>query len=555
MNKLISLIKTDVKNTYSLSSFTQSMTSKKNLWVNIIMGIAILSLLPSYYFMIRGLSNFYDIFFQIGQESYLLNTGIFASQLLIFVFGILYVMSKFYFSSDLNQLIPLPIKPSYIIGSKFASLMISEYITSLPVVLPFIILYGSKSGEGVLYWIYAILLILILPVIPLSLASLLVMLFMKYTNIGAKKDLVRVIGAVLFIIIAVWIQYSIQKLATSSVEMGEDFLIKLAEDSQYLVRTLGIVFPPSMWGTLALANSSILTGLLFLLLLIGISALSIFIVIYLSESIFLEGLLGNVEVATSRGKGSLKELDKTVSVAKPALALAKKELIMLFKTPVYLINSIGGVIIIPVILVMSLVTTDESMEPVMELLDSYPNIVNLGVIGIVISLAIINSIGSTTFSREGKNFWIQRVLPIKASDQAIGRILSSLVVQMIGIAILIPAIFFIKSLSFMDIILIILIGLLGSIPMTQIGMLIDISRPMLVWDNPQRAMKQNFNLLITMGVCTLIVMGLFFLVKSLIFNIDIVYIYIIIAGILSLMSIILHNILVKLIDRQFVELE
>lgn len=107
----------------------------------------------------------------------------------------------------------------------------------------------------------------------------------------------------------------------------------------------------------------------------------------------------------------------------------------------------------------------------------------------------------------------------------------------------------------MDIILIILIGLLGSIPMTQIGMLIDISRPMLVWDNPQRAMKQNFNLLITMGVCTLIVMGLFFLVKSLIFNIDIVYIYIIIAGILSLMSIILHNILVKLIDRQFVELE
>ena len=44
-----------------------------------------------------------------------------------------------------------------------------------------------------------------------------------------------------------------------------------------------------------------------------------------------------------------------------------------------------------------------------------------------------------------------------------------------------------------NIIGIVLLGLLGSIPMTELGMVVDIMRPLLVWDNPQKAMKENLN--------------------------------------------------------------
>ena len=554
MNKLISLTKVDLKNTYGVSSFTKSLTNKKNILMTVIIIISILSLLPSYYFMVKGLGSLYDAFFQIGQGSYLLNIGIFASQLLILIFGILYVMSKYYFASDLNQLLPLPIKPSYIIGSKFVTLMVSEYLTSLPLVLPFVIIYGLKGDIGLLYWVYSVLVLLALPIIPLVIASLLVMLFMKYTNIGRNKDLVRIIGAVIFMIAVIWLQFTIQKLAANSIEFKEDFFINLAMDSQFLVKKLGIVFPPSMWGTLALANSTNLTGLLFLILLLGVSIISIILMISLSETIFLDGLIGNIEVVAKRGK-SIKNMDKSVAVTKPYIALAKKELIMLFKTPVYLLNSIGGVIIVPVLLVMSYVTGEESMKPLIESLDTYPHLLTLAAVGMIVFLGIVNCIGATTFSREGKNLWIQRVLPIKARDQVIGRVLSSLAVQLIGIFTLILAIFFIKKISLMDILIIIVVGLLGSITMTQIGMVIDIARPMLIWDNPQRAMKQNFNVIISMGVGALLMVGLFFLIKSLITNIDIMYIYIILAAIFVLLSIVLYMILVKLIDRQFILLE
>ena len=44
-----------------------------------------------------------------------------------------------------------PIKPSYIIGSKFVTLMISEYITTLPLILPFILIYGLNTRVNILY--------------------------------------------------------------------------------------------------------------------------------------------------------------------------------------------------------------------------------------------------------------------------------------------------------------------------------------------------------------------------------------------------------------------
>lgn len=87
MNKLISLIKVDFKNTYSISSLVNSFKTKKNIWTTLVIFLSLLSLLPSYYLMIRGLGSFYDAFFQLGQASYLLHLGIFSSQFVVLFLG------------------------------------------------------------------------------------------------------------------------------------------------------------------------------------------------------------------------------------------------------------------------------------------------------------------------------------------------------------------------------------------------------------------------------------------------------------------------------------
>lgn len=555
MNKIISLIKTDLNTTFGLSSIAYSFKAKKNRWQIIIFALAMFSLIPSYFLLIKALVNFYDAFRQIGQQSYFLMMGFMGTQIIVLVFGLIYVMSKYYFSNDLNQLVPLPIKPSYILGSKFVTLMVSEYLTSLPIILPFIFIYGIKGHQGFIYWLYSFFLTLTLPILPLVIASIIIMVFMKYTNIKGKKDILRIITATIFIIVILTIQLQIQKLAQKALLQGEDFFFNLARDANLLVNKFGILFPPSKWGTLTLVNATKFAGVTNLLMFIFSGIIGFVIMILLSEKLFFDGLIGNIEVSASKGRGKNKDIEKGMVVNKPYLSLAKKELIMLFKTPIYLMNSVGGVLIGPIVIVMSALAGDESLEPVMDIIYSNMDIVTLATIGFIAFLGIMNSVGSTTFSREGKNLWIQRSLPIRAEDQIIGRLLASLAIQIIGITVTIISLIFIIRLELINIILMILIGLFASIPMTQIGMCIDIIRPMQNWTNPQQAMKQNLNVLIGMGLAVVYGGLIGLLVKFLYNKIDISLIYLIIVFILSLTTVVLYIVLKKLIIKQFQELE
>lgn len=554
MNKLIALIKIDLNTTYGWSAIKYSFKSKKNRWQSVIFLIVILSLLPSYILILKGLNGMFDIYSQIGQESMFLLSGFLVTQFIVFFFGLLYVMSKYYFSTDLNQLVPLPIKPSYILGSKFVGLMVSEYLTSIPILLPFIYIYGTKGGEGILYYIYSILLILTLPIIPLVLASLIVMIFMRYTNIGRRKDLLRVVGAVLLMGGIIYIQVKLQQTIGKNMA-DENFLVNLITDSNLLVKKLGLIFPPSMWATLSLSNPNSLASLFYLISFIGVGIIGFFIMMLLSEKIFFGGLIGNIEVSASKGKSGKKvSLEKSTRQTKAYIALAKKELLMLFKTPVYLLNAVGAVIILPILLPI-ITGGDEGIDGVMNLIGLNQDLIALAGIAFIVSLGILNSIGSTTFSREGKNFWIQRIIPIKSRDQIIGRVLSSLAVQLLGVISLTISLVFLIEIKLKTIILIAVVGILGSIPMTELGMLIDIIRPYLTWDNPQRAMKQNLNVVIAMGVGSLYLGGIGYVTFKSINNFDINIIYLSLILVFILSTLILYKVLEKLIVKQFREME
>ncbi len=555
MKKIISLIKTDFNITFGLSSIKYKLRNKKDRWQFIVLGLALMSLIPSYIFLIKGLGDIHDIYLSIGQRSMFLLMGFLMSQGMVLVLGLLYVMSKYYFSKDMGHLVPLPIKPSHIIGSKFVTLMISEYLTSLPIILPFIIIYGTKGNEGLAYWLYSMLLALFLPVIPLVLASIIIMIFMKYTNIGAKKDLIRTISAIFFVFIMIYFQLKMQAMANKALLGGEDFLLKLVSDSNLLVKKLGMSFPPAQWGALALSSYGDISGLLYLLVFILVGLLSFFLMIFLSEKLFFDGLIGNIEVSSSKGKKKKVDSNKLSKETRPYIALAKKEVMMLFKTPIYLMNAVGIVIMLPIIMVASSFTGDDSISLFLNSLESGSKIVSLGGVAFITAMGIMNSIGSTTFSREGRCMWIQRSLPIKVEDQILGRVLSSLFIQLIGIVTLVVSIFFIIRLSPLDILLITIFGLLGSFAMTELGMVVDIIRPFLDWDNPQRAMKQNLNVLIGMGVGSLYVGGLGFLIFKLINRLSLSLIFGLLGLVFILTSLGLFFLLKVLISKQFESLE
>ncbi|CCQ96790.1 conserved membrane hypothetical protein [[Clostridium] ultunense Esp] len=555
MNRILSLIKTDLNTTFGFSALEYKFKSKKDRWQIIIFGIAILSLIPSYLLIVDGLSSLYEAYRNIGQKPMFLLNGFLYSQLIVFIFGILYVMSKYYFSNDLSVLVPLPLNPRDIIGSKFISLMVNEYLTSLPIILPFIIIYGTRGKEGILYWLYSLILILFVPVIPLTLASIIVMLFMKYTNIKGEKDLLRIIGYFLLLIAILAFQFKIQSITQNAMIEGEDFFLKMATDSNLLVRKLGLGFPPSMWGALSLSSYSSIIGLLNLILFVGVAIIIFIAMIYLSERLFFDGLIGNLEVSISRGSSKIKATDYNKKIPS-FLALGLKEIRLLIRTPVYLLNSIGGVVIVPIIFIISTsMDGGQSLEGLNMLIKGNPHLISIAGVGMITLLGIMNCVGCTTFSREGKSLWIQRTIPIKAKDQIFGRVLSSLLVQFIGVGAVLCTVAYLGYLTIENVFWITILGVLGSIAMAELGMIIDIYRPLLDWDNPQKAMKQNLNVLIAMGIGALYLLGVGFLVYKLLDKVDILFIYGIMGLVFIITSFVLYMPLKKLIERQFQILE
>ena len=558
MNKLWTLIKTDVNVTFGLTAMKYRLRNLKNSWQILLFIFVIISFIPFYVMVVRLLANIYDAFTLIGQAPYFLFLGIFASQIMVLFFGLIYVMSKYYFSNDLEQLVPLPIKPTYIVGSKFVSLMISEYLVTLPILLPFIFIYGIKGGEGLLYWLYSLIVVAFVPVLPLSLASILVMIFMRFTNLKGKKDMLRIIGGSITIAIIIGIQFAMQNFFVTDPTGDMDFLLNLATNSNLMIERFGNIFPPTMLASFALSSYRFLSGLGWLVLFLILSGLVFLLMIYVSSKIFFTGLIGNTEASSgsSRKKTKASKKEGAYKLRPVFYSIAKKELKMISKIPVYALNSIGGVIIMPLLLLMPFLTgSGGDFDTISQMLSGSMEIVVLGSIGLMAFLGIVNSIGVTTFSREGKeNFWIQRVLPIKARDQIIGRTMASLAIQLLGVLILVVVLVFLIKIDLASAILIVVFGILSSVPTTLIGMIIDISRPKLNWTNPQQAMKQNLNVAIGM-LASIVYIGLIvILLRRLIGQIDMAFIYAIIAGIIAISSLAFYSILDKLIVKQFRDL-
>jgi len=121
MKVLLSLIKINLNVNFGISALKYRFTKeKKRLWEPVFALIGII-------IGIGSLVAFYSLFLfslfvggkSIGQPEIVLTIAFIATQLLVMIFGIFYIISSFYFSKDMNILVPLPIKPSQVLAAKF----------------------------------------------------------------------------------------------------------------------------------------------------------------------------------------------------------------------------------------------------------------------------------------------------------------------------------------------------------------------------------------------------------------------------------------------------
>jgi ABC-2 type transport system permease protein len=498
MSRLLALLGAGLRQNFGLALLKHKVfKQKKDLWLVLLVALGLLSVIPVIVLYFKVLGLVFSLLQSQGQETALLTLAILAGQLLILVFGLFYVLSAFYFSRDLEFLVSLPARPYEVIAAKFGVILVNEYLTAMLIVVPAFVVYGVMAAKPLAYWPLAVLVFLLLPVIPLALSGLLVMAMMRLVNVSRKKDFFLLAGSLALVTGVLFLQLGL------AGNRSPDELLKFFTAADGLARLVGEKFPPCIWASRLLAAGFSGRGPGYLVLFGGLSVGVLLLLLWAAEKLFYRGLIGLSEMAARRKKLSTAALAGRLARRQGAWrAILLREWKLMNRTPIFLLNGIFSVLLIPVILYFMVRSSSGSTAAALiKLLASGDRTaVTLFAAAFFVVCGCLNGTASSTFSREGRNFWISKVIPVAPGRQVMGKFLHSYLVAVLGTLGGALVARLALGLGWPSVLPAALLALAAGAFLTAANMAVDLARPLLNWTSPQRAIKQNLNVLLAMAL-------------------------------------------------------
>jgi len=503
MSEMWALFKILLINYFGVSVYQVKTGKNKKVYLKKIgLGLIIaVSLAPTIWLYCRILIQGFDLLALIGQEGAILTLGLVLVSSIIFFFGIFYIISFFYFAADAQSLLALPLSGWQVLGARFSVILCYEYITESPFLLPPLLIYGIKTGAPAIYWIFALIGFLLVPLLPLCLATIPTVVVMRFANLSRRKDLFRIIGGLVIIALAVACQFLFQKSGPNAMDPA--FLQNLLTDRNGFMNLISRVFPSTSYLGQALVNADQATGVINLLLFAALSFLAVALAWLAGEKLYFHGLVGSGETDVRRKM--LNDSDyKRMSIGLPVLlAYWVKEVRLLLRNPTYFMNCVVTNLLVPVLLTVPFLIQSHNQKGPMpwEALADKPAghiILMAAIIGVVIFMAGSNAIAATSLSREGKEFYISKYIPLAYKIQVQAKLLSAYVFGILGAVLLIIAATVLMPLKIQFIGALLGISLVAMAPIIEAGLLIDLARPKLEWENEAQVFKQNLNVLFSM---------------------------------------------------------
>lgn len=139
MSKIWTLTKVLLKLNYA-----DFITDKKKRWAYVFSFAAILFV----GFLLFGSIThaMYEGMIHLGQDpGMIIAMGLAIASIWVFLMSITNILTVFYYSNDIEMLLPLPLKPAQIISAKFLTVLITQYVMSSFILLPIFITYGLKK--------------------------------------------------------------------------------------------------------------------------------------------------------------------------------------------------------------------------------------------------------------------------------------------------------------------------------------------------------------------------------------------------------------------------
>lgn len=508
--------------------------------------------LAVYMLGIAGVGSYFliDTLHSIGQAGVSFKFLFLALNALSLFTALIATPTVLYFSKDIESYLVLPVKPWEILGAKFLVSLISVYIVNAVLMLPFIAIYFYLTGFNFITLILYIIVAILAPLFPIAIVSIAVVLIFTFIPFVRNKDLFTYFT--MFIAIAISMSMSLFTRIESLDAQGLLNLLSSGDNS--LMSVVQSPFNPSSQFAEAILNHDVVALLLGTLIALALCALLGFI----GQALYFKGAIGIQETSSKKKNLSSKESHKRSKKQPQVLSLVKQDLRLILRTPIYFTNYYFGVILLPILMIVPIVTEggfDHLPETLAQIRLIIASIETLWMIKIVIligfamgfCLATFSTMAATSFSRDGSTLQQMLCLPVSLKTLYHSK-LSGAIFTLSPFPMLYALILgLLLNLNLILVVLMLLAVILGTITSSIISCIFDIIAPKLNWESEQQAVKQNFVSMIAMfGEMGVIGLSIYAFVKL---DFDVAFVLVILG--ITLISIVIYIISTKLLEGHF----
>ncbi|MEI7667724.1 MAG: hypothetical protein WCI62_01865 [Erysipelotrichaceae bacterium] len=511
MTSFFSLVRVSLINSFGLLDGK----TKRNIWKRlfpIFLALAFAPTLVSFYFLTHEALLELIKFQQTGIIISLMVSGL---STLSFVSAIFLIPAVFYFSKDIELLLSYPLKPHIIVGAKLLISVIYEYIFVFFAALPILAAYVMTVQVEPQFYLYLVIVLLLLPVVPLVIAGLIVLLVMSFIPLAKNRDFFNYLSGFFALALALGLNYAV---TSSTVNPNIDLVSLLVKGNNSLLNYFKVIFPNIPFAN----NALIFYHLLDVLFYVGITILFIFVYIFLSKYFYFKAAIGINETGSNRKHLSARSYSQQTTAQKPIFSYAIKELKLLIRTPIYFLNNISIIIILPIIMFGSLFAIkDPDIDKLYSMLRSieWNNpaflLYAIGVgLGFGAFSAAINMITCSAISREGSQLYFMKYIPMSYFQQIQAKVYSGLFISVLGVlGFIVPMVIFF-NIGYGVAILTIISAFLGTYLINYLGIIVDMIHPKLIWEQEAAPVKQNINIVfVILPAIAISAIYFFFIIK------------------------------------------
>lgn len=515
MRKYFSLTKTLLKSGFQVTDAKSKKWFK--IFLYLLLAVCFLPLLAVIYFAVEASLPLYA---RIGQSATVLGALLFMSCLITFIFSLFLIPSIFYFSSDLDVLLALPLKSNQIIGAKFTVCVLYEYLFSAGILIPAYAAYWNYGDMPLLFLPFGIITILLLPIFPLVLSTLFTILLMRFVPFFKNRDRFNLISSILLVALGLGFSFFMNSQGTQDEAA---MLEALLAGGNSLLNLFMKCFPSIPYFAKAIVEGNVLD----LLIAIGITIIALALLLSVGKFLYFKGAIGSGESNASHKEMSEHRLAKASRKGNKKWTYLKKDFKIIWRTPAYFTNCLLMVIIFPLmILAIPLFSQNEGLEEFdfaailqrVEQMDEFLAYVIFFSLALGFLFGTFNQIAATAISREGAQYSVMKYLPMSYRDQIHAKLLLGVMAGIVSNIAMAAAMMIFIPFSWYYYAIYCIISAITTLLGNSYAIMLDLAKPKLVWEQEAAAVKQNLGsfvaVMIGMALCIVLIVGCFFIPRQ-----------------------------------------